>query len=289
MQRLSVSIVIPAFNEESHLRLCLESIARQTIQPLEVIVVDNNSIDATAAIARSFPFVTLITERRQGVVWARDRGFDAARGDIIGRLDADSVIAPDWVDTVQRLFAVDPSLCAATGSVQYREACLPRVFDAVDFKIRSFMARRTQSFGEQTVQGVNLAVRKSAWTAVRAHVCHERRYHEDLDLSAHMSLLKQKVIFAPSMVASMSARRADSGPLDFYRYAMSNPQTYREHSLKSRRYMYPIVWCLLALYLPMRIAYRGYNPATGRFSLRCLFHPEVTAHRVSPVAATLPE
>src|SRR5688572_18255306 len=121
MKNPSVSIVIPAFNEESHLRECLESIARQTVQPFEVIVVDNNSTDATAIIAGSFPFATLITEKRQGVMYARDCGFDAACGEIIGRLDADSVIAANWVETVQKLFAADQDLSAATGTVQYRE------------------------------------------------------------------------------------------------------------------------------------------------------------------------
>src|SRR5688572_3020117 len=95
----TVSIVIPAYNEENHLRLCLEAVARQTVKPLEVIVVDNNSTDATAAIARSFPFVTLLSEKRQGPQPARDRGYNAAHGEIIGRLDADSIVALDWVES----------------------------------------------------------------------------------------------------------------------------------------------------------------------------------------------
>src|SRR5688572_27451257 len=88
----SVSIVIPAYNEEGQLALCLEAIARQTVKPVEVIVVDNNSTDGTVEVAGRYPFVTVLHEWRQGVVHARDCGFDAAKGDIIGRIDAETVM-----------------------------------------------------------------------------------------------------------------------------------------------------------------------------------------------------
>lgn len=283
MQRLNVSIVIPAYNEQAHLRLCLESIARQTVTPFEVIVVDNNSTDATAAIAQSFPFVRLVTEKRQGVMFARDCGFDAAHGEIIGRLDADSIVAPNWVEIIQQVFQ-NESVHAATGTVRYREVCFSSVFDAIDFRIRSFMARRCAPLGEQSMQGVNLAIRKSVWDAVKPHVCHERHHHEDLDLSAHLAIAKYKTIFEPRMVVGGTARQADAEPKAFYSYAMSNPRTYRSHGLKSARYMYPLVWFVLALYVPIRFCYRGYNPATGKFSFRCLVSPQVTTGRVSPVA-----
>lgn len=286
MKTVSVSVVIPVFNEESHLRNCLEALARQTVKPLEVIVVDNNSSDATMAIAKSFPFVRLTHEKRQGVVYARDCGFDAARGDVIGRLDGDSVVTPDWIETIQRVFA-DSSVDAATGAVRYRGVCFTGAFNKVDFWIRGFMARRMQPLGEQSMQGVNLAIRKSAWLAVKPYVCHERRHHEDLDLSAHMADLKQNVVFEPHMVVESSARRADAKPGDFYLYAISNPRTYRAHGMRSVRYIYPIVWAVLALYVPIRLAYRGYNPATGRFSLKCLFYPAVITGRPSPVAPSL--
>lgn len=282
MKSLKVSIVIPAYNEESHLRLCLEAIAHQTVKPFEVIVVDNNSTDATVAIARSFPFVRLVAEKRQGVMYARDAGFDAAGGDIIGRLDADSIVAPDWVETIQKVFE-DESVHAATGTVRYREVCLSAAFNTIDFAIRSFMARRSAPLGEQSMQGVNLAIRKSAWEAVKSHVCHERQHHEDLDLSAHLALQKRKAIFEPRMVVTNTARQADAKPKTFYHYAISTPRTYHMHGLKSSRYMYAITWGVIALYVPIRLAYRGYNPVTGKFSFRHLVSPAV-ANRVSPVA-----
>src|SRR4051812_42172740 len=101
---MNVSIVIPVYNEADQLAACLQAIARQTVRPLEVIVVDNNSTDGTAAIAKRFPFVRLLTEKKQGVVHARNTGFKATRGGIIGRIDADTILPPTWVAQVQTIF-----------------------------------------------------------------------------------------------------------------------------------------------------------------------------------------
>lgn len=286
MRRVNVSIVIPAYNEEKYLGLCLEAIARQTVRPFEVIVVDNNSTDATAAIARSFPFVTLLSEKKQGPQPARDCGYNAARGEIIGRLDGDSIVAPNWVETVQNVFA-NSSVDAATGTVRYREICAKPVFDGVDFFIRSFMSRRAAPLGEQSAQGVNFAIRKSAWLAVRDQVCHERRHHEDLDLAAHLALAKKNTIFVPEMIVDQTARQAGAKPATFYQYAISTPRTYRQHGMRTHRWMYLFTWLVIGLYLPIRLCYRGYDPISGKFSIRCLLSPRVVTNRPSPVATSI--
>src|SRR5687768_15841626 len=102
---LTLSIIIPAYNEEAHLGACLQAIADQTEPPDEVIVVDNNSTDRTAKIARSFPFVRLLHEKRQGLRATRSRGVTAARGEIIGRIDADTRLGPEWAAIARRVFA----------------------------------------------------------------------------------------------------------------------------------------------------------------------------------------
>src|SRR5689334_13492261 len=100
MSQLRVSFVIPVYNEAEQIADCLQAIAQQTVAPFEVLVIDNNSNDGTAAVAANFPFVKVLRERRQGVVYARDRGCNAAKGDIIARIDADTIISEDWVETL---------------------------------------------------------------------------------------------------------------------------------------------------------------------------------------------
>src|SRR5579884_4992 len=101
---MKLSLVIPVYNEAELLPLCLDSVAALKDKPDEVIVVDNNSSDQTAAIASSYSFVKLIKEPRQGVVHARSRGFNEATGDIIARIDGDSILPPDWTDRVKAVF-----------------------------------------------------------------------------------------------------------------------------------------------------------------------------------------
>jgi glycosyltransferase involved in cell wall biosynthesis len=95
---LTVSIVIPVYNEQHHLKACLDSITEQSILPNEVIVVDNNSTDESINIARSYPFVRVVKELQQGVMWGRNAGFDAAKYDLIGRIDADTQLPDDWIN-----------------------------------------------------------------------------------------------------------------------------------------------------------------------------------------------
>ncbi|HSX30121.1 MAG TPA: glycosyltransferase family 2 protein [Candidatus Saccharimonadales bacterium] len=285
MQEVSVSVVIPAYNEEQHIAACLEAIACQTVRPFEVIVVDNNSTDSTVAIAHRYPFVTIVHEPRQGVMYARDAGFNAARGQVIGRIDGDSIVASDWIETIQTLFR-DSSLDAASGAVHYRDVGLSQAFDTVDLKVRQYLSTRMQQSGEFFLYGVNMAIRRSAWRAVRQQVCHERRFHEDQDLAIHMSQRNQRIVFTPALKASISPRQAASGPQQFLQYVWSNPHVYVAHGRPSARYMSRVALFVSCLYIPIYFLYRGYNPATGRCSVRYALWNETTA-RVSPVSESV--
>src|ERR1044071_9784434 len=91
----TVSVVIPAYNAERYLGEAIESVLAQTYAPLETIVVDDGSSDGTAAVARSHPGVTLISQENAGPAAARNRGFAASRGELIAFHDADDLMTPD--------------------------------------------------------------------------------------------------------------------------------------------------------------------------------------------------
>jgi glycosyltransferase involved in cell wall biosynthesis len=103
-----ISVVIPAFNEEKLLPQCLEALATQTTkQHFEVIVVDNNSTDRTAEIARSYAKrlnLRLLLEKKRGRGAARKRGFAEAKGDIVFSTDADARVPPDWIERLLPYF-----------------------------------------------------------------------------------------------------------------------------------------------------------------------------------------
>ncbi len=277
-KNLRVSIVIPVYNEAACMAACLEAIEAQTVRPYEVIVVDNNSSDDTVAVAGRYPCVRLLSEPRQGVVYARDRGFNAARGAIIGRIDADTVIRGDWVETVQRLFA-DSSLGAVTGSARYYDMALSPLLNTIDLLIRRYLAAM---LGRQVaLQGANMAIRRSVWKSVRRGLCRTRGMHEDFDIAIHAARDGYDVRFDASMVVSLGFRQSEACFRDFASYVLLSPRTYALHGLRSRGYMYPVVWLAILFYLPLKLLHRGYDAQTERFSLQHLMQSEAM-RRVNP-------
>ena len=92
----TISIVICAYNAESTLDECLTQTARLDYPGLEIIVVDDGSTDSTAAIARRYPNVILLSIPHAGLSVARNEGFQAARGDLIAYLDSDAYPSQEW-------------------------------------------------------------------------------------------------------------------------------------------------------------------------------------------------
>lgn len=97
-----VSVVLPCYQAERHLQEALDSLLRQTHRHLEVVAVDDGSTDGTAGIlsttARADPRVRILTQpENRGLVAALNRGVEAARGELVARMDADDVALPDRV------------------------------------------------------------------------------------------------------------------------------------------------------------------------------------------------
>lgn len=264
---LRISIVIPVYNEAEALGACLRSISRQTFAPYEVIVVDNNSTDETVAVARSFHFVRVLRETKQGVVHARNTGFDAARGEIIGRLDADTILDGGWTMDVSRIMA-DPTIAAVSGSISYHD--LPWRSTASRLEL-FFRQRIANSMGSEVfLQGANMALRRSSWLKVRSKTCRAKGLHEDFDLAVHLHDFRdpqQRVVFDPSLHANLSLRRFDSSYASFVPYALQNPRTYAVHGRTTQRSMYPAICLVLLFFAPIKLLHRGYDPLTERFSL----------------------
>ena len=90
-----VSVIVPVRNGERYLGAAIESILKQSYAPSEVIVVDNGSVDGSAAVAQRFgPPVQVLTEPVPGPAQARNFGIRAASGDFIAFLDADDLWDP---------------------------------------------------------------------------------------------------------------------------------------------------------------------------------------------------
>jgi len=126
------SVVVPAHNEADVLGRTLGSLSAQDFPgAVEVLVVDNGSVDSTAQVARAAG-VRVEAEPVLGVCSARQRGTDRARGQIVVSTDADTVHPPDWLTRIDAAFCADPDLVAVAGPCRYEDppgwaAVLPRL------------------------------------------------------------------------------------------------------------------------------------------------------------------
>ncbi|MDB5697216.1 MAG: hypothetical protein JWN69_20 [Alphaproteobacteria bacterium] len=110
----AISVVIPARNAALYLSDALESLAAQTFDDFEIIVVDNGSTDQTADILNQWlrrePRLRVLSVARPGLAAALNAGIAEARAPLIARLDADDVALPDRLARQYRVFAERPEL-----------------------------------------------------------------------------------------------------------------------------------------------------------------------------------
>ncbi|MBG6181592.1 glycosyltransferase family 2 protein [Arthrobacter sp. CAN_A1] len=179
----TLSVVIPCRNDGDLLALCLQALAGQTRRPLEVIVVDNGSTDATVAIAEAHG-ARVVTEPMVGIGAAAAAGYDAARGTIIARCDADSVPPPDWLERIAARFDLNPDLAALTGPGCFYGVSQIRAAVADLLYMRAYFALMGSAMAHWPLFGSNMAVRASVWEDARLRVhSTDPEVHDDVDLS----------------------------------------------------------------------------------------------------------
>jgi glycosyltransferase involved in cell wall biosynthesis len=275
--RQSLSIIIPAYNEERYLGDCLQAISEQTERPDEVILVDNNSTDSTLQVAWKYSFVTIVHEKDQGLFFARNCGMNAAKSDILARIDADTFVEPDWVASIKDAFE-DPEVQAVSGPVGYHDMPLSgfvrRVEDAC---LRVAKAGRYDF-----LMGANMAVSRKAWNLVREELCNEPFLFEDIDIAVHLQDHGIYAAYSQEMRALVSARRLQDKPVDFFRYIGGHSRTWRHHGIKPSVGSYYASGAFIAAYLGIKPLHMVYDPDLRRPSLRRILQP--TAARPDPMA-----
>lgn len=203
--RPRISVVIPAYNEADYLGQTLASLRAQDFPgTVEIIVVDNNSTDATATIAAEFDAVTL-HEPRPGVCWARQRGTAAARGEIVLSTDADTTHPPNWLSRIDRTFR-DRDCVAVASPCRFRRPPLwARIYPKLLFGLvyAVFLISRRVFY----VTATNIAFRRDAFTGYDTTLT---QGGDELDLLRQLRG-KGKVVFDRSNVVTTSARRLHRG------------------------------------------------------------------------------
>ena len=121
-----ISVIIPVYNVEKYLRRCLDSVIAQTYQKLEIICVDDGSIDDSGKICDQYAVrdarIKVIHQENQGLSAARNRGLDAAEGEYIAFVDSDDYILEDmYKKMLDKLLNYNVDLCVCQWQYEFSD------------------------------------------------------------------------------------------------------------------------------------------------------------------------
>ena len=215
-----ISVIIATYNRAALVDECLTHLRAQRFTAAdEVIVVDNGSTDATAAVVaghqRSWTTpLRLLHETRPGKSHAVARAVDVAAGDLLVFTDDDVNVGAEWLEAIRAVMS-DPGIAMAGGPVAARwESTVSRWF-------RRAVARRPRlgapialldygdqrvELGERTLLGANLAVRRDVFTAVGGFPMHLGKLRgtlltgEDHELCRRVQASGHRAVYAPDAV-----------------------------------------------------------------------------------------
>ena len=211
---LEISVYIPAYNVVKSLPRSIESLLAQTLQPTEILVIDDGSPDDSAEIAGRYPGVTVVRhERNRGLAAARNTAFHSASCGFVASLDADCVADPTWLANLAPHMA-DPEIAGVGGALlegvqvtladRWRRAHMPQEWGIAWIRNPKFLF------------GCNNLFRKAAVLGVGGYNESMRTNGEDCDLSRRLRAENWQLIYDPAAKATHLRSDTTGSILDTY-------------------------------------------------------------------------
>ncbi|MGB3508423.1 MAG: hormogonium polysaccharide biosynthesis glycosyltransferase HpsE [Microcoleaceae cyanobacterium] len=215
MEQVDLTVAIPTYNGENRLPKVLDKLREQINTDhfsWEILVVDNNSKDNTTEVVKNYQKnwsetypLRYCFEAEQGLAFARQKGVEEAKGELIGFIDDDVFPAPDWVSMAYK-FAQEHSKAGAYGGQIHGdfEVEPPQNFE----RIKSFLAIKERGskahlYNPENLSlppGAGLVVRKQAWLEnVPRRLVRTTRGGNDFEISLHLHRGGWEIWYNPDM------------------------------------------------------------------------------------------
>ncbi len=202
---MTISVVIPAYNEEKYLPKTLESLKKLDRVPDEIIVVDGASTDRTAAIARQHG-AKVITVAHRGIGYARDKGLMKATSDIVAYTDADTVVPHDWLVKIEETLS-RPHVVGVSGEFRVPDGWW--VYRWFINYIQPVMIQICFWFGLPMAAGQNMAFIRKVGIAAGGFP-EDYKIAEDVEMMSRL-WKKGKVVLRHDLIVISSGRRGNEG------------------------------------------------------------------------------
>jgi glycosyltransferase involved in cell wall biosynthesis len=203
-----ISVIIPHLNQPNGLDRCLASLESQTLNRLqfEIIVVDNGSASLPKTVISRYPGTRFLQEPRPGPGLARNRGAEAAGGDILAFIDADCRAHPDWLRGALHALQISPKQTILGGDVQIWRASRT-VTTALEAYESVFAYRFKLYIEEHGFSGTgNLVVRRPDFEKIGPFRGIE--VAEDIDWGQRARVAGYTFIYVPDMIVFHPARQS---------------------------------------------------------------------------------
>lgn len=210
-----ISVIVAAYNIEAYIERGVRSVCEQTYRNLEIIVVDDGSVDATGTIldelAESDARIQVIHEENGGLSHARNTGIARARGNYIGFVDGDDWIDPDMYE---KLFSALQDKQADLAVCRYRQISRSRTLDeSVD---RAVLFEGQEALRAYVEEREEFAIQNAAWNKLyrkellSENLFPEGRWYEDIVFATEALARARRCIYLDIALYNYIIDREDS-------------------------------------------------------------------------------
>lgn len=190
-----ISIIVNAYNEEKHIKKCIDSVICQTYKNIEIVVINDGSTDNTLNLLNSYDDsrLKIITHENKGLSLSRNDGIDNSNGKYVYFLDADDFIEKDTIEYLYNLiikYEADMSTCRSIDVYNY-DVKIEKKQEKINILSNIEMLKKLLLNKNNSVNIWNKLIKKELFN----NICFPDRIIEDVPVTYKLALFANKIVY----------------------------------------------------------------------------------------------